>query len=60
MQTLDDIGGLIERQLDVIEHRFGERGIGSALLGVLLAVGVIGGGLSAFVVVLAVLVQFFS
>ena len=60
MQTLDNVGAALERQLDAIEHRFGARPIGSAVLGVLLALGVIAGGLATFVAVLAVLVTFFS
>ncbi len=60
MRTLDDVGATIERQVDNVELRFGQHPAGSLLLGVLLALGVIAVGLAAFVVLLVVLVRFFS
>lgn len=60
MATLDDIGTAIERRLDDVELRFRRPRLGSLALGGLLALGVIAGGLAAFVVVFAVLVGLFS
>lgn len=60
MRMLDSLGEALERRLDAIERRFGAHPIGSIALGVLLASGVIVGGLATFVAVLAVLVTFFS
>ena len=60
MRTLDDFGAAIERQLDGVEHRFGGSAPGSIVLGAFLALGVIGGGIATFILVLAVLVRFFS
>lgn len=60
MPTLDDIGATVERQLDNVEHRFGQRAADSFALGALLAFGGIAGGIATFVLVLAVLVRFFS
>ena len=60
MRTLDEVGAIIERQLDSIELRFGSSLPGSTVLGTVLALGVIGGGLAAFIAVFAVLVGFFS
>ena len=60
MLTLDDIGATIERQLDVVELRFGANRIGSAVLGAMLATGLVLGGLAAFIAVFAILVRFFS
>jgi hypothetical protein len=60
MPTPDDIGGAIERLLDHVEHRFAQHGLGSLGLGAVLALGVIAGGLAAFIAVFAVLVRFFS
>ena len=60
MRTLDDIGAAIERQLDSVEHRFAEQPFGSAVLGGVLAFGVIGGGIATFIMVLVVLVKLFA
>ncbi len=60
VRTLADIGATIERQLDMVELRFGRNPMGSLVLGSLLALGVIGGGIAMFVVVFAVLVRFSS
>lgn len=60
MPTLDDIGATVERQLDNVERQSGQHLLGSIVLGALLALGVIAGGLAAFVVVFMVLVRFFS
>ena len=60
MLTLDDIGASLERQLDRVELRFARNPLGSIALGALLALGVISGGIASFVLVLTVLVRFFS
>lgn len=60
MPTLDDIGANIERRLDSVELRFARNPLGSIALGALLALGVIAGGIATFVLVLVVLVRFFS
>ena len=60
MRTLDDFGKVLERKLDSVEHRFGGSIPGSIAVGALLALGVIGGGIATFILVLAVLVRFFS
>jgi hypothetical protein len=60
VKTLDDIGATIERQLDNVEWRFGQHPLGSLALGALLGIGAIAGGLATFIIVLVVLVRFFS
>jgi hypothetical protein len=57
---LDAAGDAIERGLDGVERRFGRHSAGSLLLGVLLAIGVIAGGLGAFIVVFVTLVNVFA
>jgi hypothetical protein len=56
----DRAGATIERILDDVESRAATHAIGPALLGVIMALAVIAGGVGSFVVVLAVLVRFFS
>lgn len=60
MQRLDDIGATIERLLDRIELGFGERRLGPPALGAAIALGVVAGGLAAFILAFAVLVGFFA
>jgi hypothetical protein len=60
MPTIDDIGATLERQLDSVELRFAKNPLGSLALGALLALGVIAGGIATFILVLTVLVRFFS
>jgi hypothetical protein len=57
---LDVMGGSIERGLDGVERRIGRHAAGPLLLGVLLAIGVIAGGLGAFIVVFVTLVNVFA
>jgi hypothetical protein len=56
----DRAGATIERVIDAVESRAGTHAIGPAVLGVIVALGVITGGVGAFVLVLAVLVRFFA
>jgi hypothetical protein len=60
MRMLDETGAAMEREADKIEMMFGRSAFGSFALGVLLALGVIGGGLGAFVIVFVVLVKGFA
>lgn len=59
-QRLDDAGATIERLLDGIRDLSHRYTFGPALLGALLAIGVVAGGLAAFLVIFAVLVNFFA
>ena len=54
---LDQVGERFQDALDSVEATAGRWGIGSALLGVALAIGVIVFGIAAFILVFAVLVE---
>lgn len=59
-RCLDEAGAAIERTLDGVERGFSRHAAGSLLLGVLLALGVIAGGLAAFIGVFVILVNVFA
>ena len=60
MRKLDDAGAIMERAADKVEMMFGRSPLGSFVLGVLLALGVIGGGIASFAIVFFVLVKVFA
>ena len=60
MRRQDEAGAAMEREADRVKRMFGRNALGSFVLGVLLALGVIGGGITTFILVFTVLVRFFS
>ena len=60
MRTLNDAGAAMERQVDKAELMFGRSALGSLVLGVLLALGAIGGGIATFLLVFTILVKVFA
>jgi hypothetical protein len=54
---LDYLGERLQAAIDSVEATAGRRGLGSVLLGVALAIGVIVFGIAAFIVVFAILVE---
>lgn len=60
MRILDEAGAAMEREADKLELKFGRSALGSVVLGVLLALGAIGGGIATFLLVFTILVRFFS
>lgn len=54
---LDQFGHRLQDALDTIEETAGRSGVGSVLLGVALAIGVVVSGIVAFIAIFVVLVE---
>ena len=54
---LDRFGERIQDALESVEKTAERRGIGSVGLGIALAIGVVGGGIVAFIIVFAILIE---
>ena len=54
---LDRLGGRLQDALDSVEATAGRLSIGPVALGIALAIGVIAGGIVAFIVIFTILVE---